>query len=107
MDDLRETLARALCNALVWNGICPCLQDECEPSTDDYQNADAALAAIESAGFKIVPVEPTEEMVMAAVDALYCTSILNSEEIGRQVVTLHRAMLSASPTTPTGESDAG
>jgi hypothetical protein len=58
MDDLREKVARAM--AATFNG-------DADPEGDLWEQwggeTDAVLAAIHASGHRIVPVEPTEEML--------------------------------------------
>lgn len=90
MDDLRETLARALRKFH---------NSSCYPSASDGEiriGCDHVFAAIESAGFKIVPAEPTQTMHEAARD-------WSAKKYGKPIGSdasdgCYRAMLSASPT---------
>jgi hypothetical protein len=68
-----------------------------EPSTirDMYRRRyRAALAAIEAAGHRIVPVEPTEAMVRAAVDSV---GIAEGYRVDRKARRAWAAMLTAAP----------
>lgn len=55
------------------------------------EQARAALAAIEAAGYRVVPVEPTEEMAMRAA------VILDRDPRPALAATLYAAMLDAAP----------
>lgn len=83
MDDLREKVARAM--AATFNG-------DADPQGDLWEQwggeTVAVLAAIHASGHRIVPVEPTEDMVFAAMthfDTPFCND----------VETLYRVMLTA------------
>jgi hypothetical protein len=55
--------------------------------------ADAALAAIEAAGWQVVPIEPTEEMFAAGIDVPYPANVDPGTRYRRQL----KATLSAAP----------
>jgi hypothetical protein len=84
VSDLREAIARAICNAG---------QDSDAPGYDHWEcwlgEANAALAAIEAAGWQCVPKEPTKEMYEAGW-----------WQVGTNDI--YRAMLTAAP-KPGGE----
>lgn len=89
MDDLREVIARAICEA-----DCGCVTENelarCEGLTD------AALAAIKQAGFVVVPAEPTEAMVEAYYELCDLGGDLKEPEEGCKVQRAYRAMIEAS-----------
>lgn len=88
MTDLREVIARAV-------GCIPVVDDMPLGPVACNELADAALAAIQSAGYVVVPVEPSEAMVRAGIQqAAICTDDWNASSacIGEHV---YRAMIEA------------
>lgn len=77
-DELIEAMTRALMAGLV------------EPKHGDRIDAQAALQAIEDAGFAVVPVEPTEAMITAGAKPV---PVLADNFIAKQV---YKAMIEAS-----------
>jgi hypothetical protein len=61
-----------------------------ERTTTFYQNANAALAAIEAAGVRLVPVEPNDNQLAAGMES-------DSLSHPWQALGVYRQMLSASP----------
>lgn len=86
IDTLLDTVAISLDNALYKGGFL--VQSDGEAR----QIAKVALSAIESAGYRVVPVEPTEEMAEKARNAIYDSA--PSKSRARSV---YAAMLSAAP----------
>ena len=62
MTDANEALARALCRSQSTMGPCPC--DECHRSLDFERHAAALHAALAAQGYAVVPVEPTDCMLI-------------------------------------------
>ena len=110
MDDLREKVARAIATTYStkpWECVCTSrkgldcdcgdamLEERCDRYDEDmsredcYQGANTILAAIEASGHRIVPVEPTEEMVEAGQE------IRDDDYDGKWAVNIYRAMLTA------------
>ena len=79
-DDLREVIARAICRvqlnggdpdqpAVRWNGTE--MEPQSFPAWRDYTDeAEHALSALDAAGMKCVPKEPTDDAAMRGVSAL-------------------------------------
>lgn len=97
MDDLREIAGRALHDAH-WSD-----PDFGEPSAawescvngyrEEWLNqVDIVIAAIEASGHRIVPVEPTEEMVMAGI---INAGWPDEDDDRDDIASLYRAMLTA------------
>lgn len=90
-DTLREAVARAQCAA---GGLDP---DEIMPNGWPrwryyLPTTDAALSAIEAAGWRIVPLEPTLDMIQAHYDAHAA-----AETVFAEAEVVYRAMLDAAP----------
>jgi hypothetical protein len=84
MTDLREAIARALVGGEInWR------EHELEHRELVYQSVDEILAAIEAAGWQVVPKEPTKEMMKGVVGPAGYTSI--------PLADAYRAMLAATP----------
>jgi hypothetical protein len=99
MTDLTEVLARAMCEergAGGLNGIARqrYVDEQWERYDDD---AKACLAALDAAGYQIVPKEPTEIMSHAGEEARYraCRGGLNGPEVMMAIG--YEAMLKAAP----------
>ena|SRR3990167_3208509 len=103
---LIETLARALCLSDRRSPCVGCAQvtedhnGTCDAPADFLESegyldqATAVLAALHAAGMVVVPVEPTEAMIHAAVTAPY------GRTLGERVINEYRAMLLAGGEKP-------
>lgn len=100
MSDLVEIIARALCKAEGANpdghGVCEKGLDP-EPAWRYFDSeARAVLTALSEAGWVVVPIKPTQEMVDACWgDTVDWAAVEEAEVEGVQ--SIYRAMLSASP----------
>ena len=99
IDDLTKALQKAIC-PLVINpdkGFCECAEFEtrCCPSVREILAAHDA--ALEAAGYQIVPKEPTKIMLMCTEDAVqYDHTDPKNAELDDRVVA-YKAMLAAAP----------
>lgn len=87
--DLIETMARAICGEAGYDKP----WDAFNASERDMfvDCARAALAAIEAAGYRVVPVEPTEEMICAGISAI------QNHTMRMEVIVAYNVMLAAAP----------
>lgn len=97
MDDLVEIMARAICASLGVNpdanGTDGTPYSAWKPFAED---AEIALTALSEAGWVVVPIKPTQEMVDACWgDTVDWAAVEEAEVEGVQ--SIYRAMLSASP----------
>lgn len=108
MTDARERLRETLFNAL-WR--CDFAENE-DPAIiekmkvewpDDVvsvqKRADAALAAIEAAGVRLVPSEATHKMADVGTEARWQSAVRDANNVRE----IYRAMLAASPYAPQKE----
>lgn len=91
MTNIVELMARAEAQRMgcAWSGMCDADNTEC----DCRANIRATLTALQDAGYAIVPVEPTDDM-MAAVD---CVGEKRKWLSGRAWEAGYRAMIAATP----------
>ena len=88
---LIETLARAVCRKRCQYKRCHSV-GSCQLATPWHGYigwAESCLAALQAAGMVVMPVEPTEAMIHAAVTAPY------GRTLGERVINEYRAMLAA------------
>lgn len=92
MTILVETVARA-----IKYGLSVSVSPFGDPLVEDHDDAArAAIAAIEGAGYRIVPVEPTEQMISDGKSELYCH--WKSKRAGSVAVArIYSDMLDAAP----------
>ena len=101
MSDLREAVARAMCFAQAPCSTCASTGDCQHTETAMWcyaDQADAALAAIEAAGWQCVPREPTVQMFGAAgASSGGVTPRGGIDWLGRMLPKYWQAMLAAAP----------
>ena len=101
MTDIREIVAKAICGAdqAQWRDgryrAGGGFRDADSLNNHWRYKADAALQAIETNGFAIVPVEPDEAMIEAYYDLCCLGGDLMGVEEGCRVTNAYKAMLTA------------
>lgn len=86
-EELRAEIAMAIC--MVGCGIAA-------HRSDYFGEADAALAAIEAAGVRLVPSEATHKMADVGTEARWQSAVRDANNVRE----IYRAMLAASPYAP-------
>ena len=98
-EELIENIAKAMFNARCGNpeGINPFRAVPPHERLEDLRDAKAALAAIEEAGYAVVPKNPTEEMILYGMLAHANYDHHNGKSEKDRLFITYTAMLAASP----------